>query len=295
MFSWLFFAIFAQFLSALTVFIDKYVLVSKQGIKYPAAFAFYAALLSGVVIVLVPFGVVSLPSVTVALLSVVSGSLYVLSLLFLYRVLQVISVTEAIPITAAAGAVATGILATIFLAGDLHLTHLPAFLLLILGTFLIYCFCFSWKFFFMTVSAGALLGASTFVVKIIFGTTDFWNALFWPLFTNVLVALFVLAPLQFRSIKKGLQQSSGTAKGMVLVSKSFGGIAFFFTFIAISLGSVSLVSALGGLQLLFLLILVPLFMHQMPDIFKNEFSSGQVYIKIVGTLCVIIGLGLLFL
>ena len=104
MFSWLFFAILAQFLSALTVFIDKYVLVSKQGIKHPAAFAFYSALLSGVVITFIPFGVIGIPSALVAFLSLVSGLLYVTSLLFLYRVLQVISVTEVIPITAAAGA-----------------------------------------------------------------------------------------------------------------------------------------------------------------------------------------------
>lgn len=295
MIAWFLLAVVAQLFSALTVFIDKYILVSKEGIKHPAAFAFFTALLSGAVIALVPFGLVSWPSIYVAFLSLISAMLYIISLLFLYRVLQAISITDTIPITAAAGAITTGVLATIFLVEDLPLAYIPGFLLLIAGTFLIYCFCFSWRFFFMAVLAGALLGASTFIVKIIFGETDFWNALFWPLFTNALVALFMLAPLRFWAITDSLKKSSGRAKGMVLVSKSLGGLSFFLTYTAIALGSVSIVSALGGLQLFFLLILVPLFMREIPDVFKNEFLPGTVYLKIGGTLCVMVGLGLLFI
>lgn len=291
---WFSLAVIAQLFSALTVFIDKYILVSKEGIKHPAAFAFFTAILSGSVLVLVPFGVISWPSVNVAFLSLVSAMLYIVGLLFLYRVIQVISVTDTIPITAAAGAIATGILALIFLAEDLPLAYAPAFLLLIAGTFLIYCFCFSWRFFFMAVAAGLLIGASTFTVKMVFGETDFWNALFWPLFTNALVAVFILAPFRFFAIVDSLKQSSGRAKGMVVVSKSLGGLAFFLTYTAIALGSVSIVSALGGLQLFFLLILVPLFMRELPDVFKNEFLPGTAYLKIAGTLCVMIGLALLF-
>ena len=110
MVTWLALAILAQLLSALTVFIDKYVLVSKTGIKSPAAFAFYTMLLSGVVAVLIPFGVVQIPSAEVAFLSLVSALLYMTALLFLYRVLQQLSVTDVIPITAASGALTTGVL-----------------------------------------------------------------------------------------------------------------------------------------------------------------------------------------
>lgn len=293
--TWLALAVLAQLFSALTVFIDKYVLVSKQGFQHPTAFAFYTAMLSGVVLILVPFGVVSWPGVELAFLSLSSAVLYITSLVFLYRALQQLSVTEVIPITAAAGAITTGLLAIIFLQHDLPVAFIPAFLMLVTGTFLIYCFCFSWRFLLMTVAAGALVGASTFAVKLAFGYADFWTALFWTLFMNVIVALLVLAPTRLYAIKHGFSVSSARVKWLALVSKALGGFAFFLTFIAISLGSVTIVNALGGLQLVFLLILVPLFMHRIPDVFKSEFLPGTVILKILGTVLIVLGLSVLFL
>ncbi|MFQ5541006.1 MAG: hypothetical protein ACE5F4_02065 [Candidatus Paceibacteria bacterium] len=291
---WLSLAVFAQFLSALTVFIDKYVLVSKEGIRSPAAFTFYTMLLSGVVVVLLPFGLVYFPTAEVAFLSTVSALLYMSGLLFLYRALQELSVTDVIPITAAFGAMTTGILATVLLTHDLTLAMLPGFLLLIIGTSFIYCFCFSWRIFFTTVAAGILIGASTFTIKLVFEAADFGNALFWPLFMNVVVALLVLAPARFFAIKEGLSSSSSGAKWMVLVSKVLGGVAFFLTFIAIALGSVSIISALGGLQLVFLFILTPLLMRRVPGVFKGEIPSNVLVLKAVGTLSIVLGLAALF-
>lgn len=293
MFTWLGLAIFAQLLSALTVFIDKYVLISKTGIKHPAAFAFYTMMLSGVVIALVPFGLVSVPSAEVAFLSLVSSLLYMTALLFLYRVLRELSVTDVIPITAASGALTTGILAMFLLTQDLPATFMPGFLLLILGTIFIYCFCFSRRLLLMAIASGALIGASTFLVKLVFEATTFGNALFWPLFMNAVVALVVLAPSRFFAIKDGFKASSSGVKWMVLFSKGLGGFSFFLTFIAIALGSVSVVSALGGLQLIFLFILTPLFMKRV-DIFKNEIQSSEIVIKAVGTICIALGLAALF-
>jgi len=292
--TWLALAIFAQLLSALTVFIDKYVLVSKEGIKHPSAFAFYTMILSGVVVVLVPFGIVSIPTAQVAFLSLISAGLYMTGLLFLYRSLQELSVTDVIPITAAFGAMTTGVLAALFLTHDLTAGMLPGFLLLIIGTSFIYCFCFSWRLFFMTVGAGVLIGASTFAVKLVFEAATFGNALFWPLFMNVMVAVLVLAPSRFYSIKDGFKSSSSGAKWMVLLSKALGGLAFFSTFIAIYLGSVSIVSALGGLQLVFLFLLTPLLMRRV-RIFSGELVSNTLVLKATGTLAIVLGLAALFI
>lgn len=292
---WISLAILAQLMAALTVFIDKYVLVSKTGFQSPTAFAFYTAMLSGAVIILLPFGLVSLPSAELALLSLISAMLYITSLVFLYRTLQEISVTEVIPITAASGAIATGILAAIFLQSDLPVAFVPAFFLLVIGTFLIYCFCFSLRFFAMAVAAGVLVGSSTFVVKLAFGFADFWTALFWTLFANVIVALLLLAPTRFYAIAESFKTSSAGVKWLALFSKSLGGFAFFLTFTAISIGSVTLINAMSGLQLIFLLILVPLFVQQIPDVFRSEFLPGTVILKVLGTIFIVLGLATIFL
>ncbi len=139
---WLLFAILAQAITALTVFIDKYVLVSKTGIKSPAAFAFYTAMLSGLVLVLLLFGVVGMPSINLLGAGLLSAVAYIGALLFLYHTLKVLSATNVIPITASAAAITTGALAILFLSQDLPMSSIPAFLLLTIGTLCVYCFCF---------------------------------------------------------------------------------------------------------------------------------------------------------
>jgi len=55
------FVIFGQFLNAGIVLIDKYI-VTRTSVSRPGVYAFYVAMISGVVIFLVPFGVVHIPT-----------------------------------------------------------------------------------------------------------------------------------------------------------------------------------------------------------------------------------------
>lgn len=293
---WLLFAVLSQAIAALTAFIDKYLLVAKTGIKSPAAFAFYTALLSSGVLVLLPFGVVKAPSLELIAAGALSAVAYIVALLFLYSTLKVLTATNVIPIIASASAVATGILAVLFLAQDLPPATVPAFLLLTVGTLCIYCFCFPKELFFSTLAAGLLFGVSSFASKVAFSTTpDFYTGLFWLLIMNVVVACITLLPLKFKEITTSYRDSSDGAKGLVLLSKVLGGVAFLLTALAIQQGSVALVSALGGLQLLFLLILVPLFAHRIPDVFKYELTRETLVLKIVGAMFIASGFAFLFI
>jgi uncharacterized membrane protein len=292
---WLLFAVLSQAITALTVFIDKYVLVAKTGIKSPSAFAFYTAVLSGVVVVLLPFGVVQMPTANLIYAGLFSAVAYIAALLFLYHTLKVLSATNVIPITASAGAVTTGILAILFLAQDLPLSSIPAFLLLVVGTLCVYCFCFPKELLFTSLSAGVLFGVASFAAKLSFtAAPDFFTGIFWLLMMNVVVASAVLLPFKFKEITASYGDSSSGSKWLVLLSKALGGVAFFLTAIAIQQGSVSVVSALGGLQLVFLLIFVPLFAHKIPDVFKYELTKETLLLKVVGTVLIVLGLGLLF-
>lgn len=292
---WVALAVLAQALSALTVFIDKYVLVTKTGVRHPVAYAFYTAMLSSTVLILVPFGVVRWPTVEVAFFSISAAILYVISLIFLYRALRNLSVTDVIPITGAVSALTTGVLATLWLAHDIPLSLLPAFVLLTLGTFMIYCFCFPWGMLLTTIAAGALGGASTFMLKFIFESTTFWNALFWPLIMNVIIALIMIAPIRWRSIVETFHESSSGSKGLVVASKALSGVAAVSLFGAIALGSVTIVNALSGLQLIFILIFAGVFAHHIPHVFQAEMRVDRLVLKIAGTVAIVLGLGTLFL
>ncbi|MEK9196398.1 MAG: hypothetical protein AAB914_03445, partial [Patescibacteria group bacterium] len=92
--------------------------------------------------------------------------------------------------------------------------------------------------------------------KLVFDAADtFFSGLFWLLIMNAIVALITLAPARFFAIRDSLKGSSSGAKYLAVLSKALGGAAFFLSAVAISLGSVSIVNALGGLQLVFLFIL----------------------------------------
>ena len=293
---WISLAVIAQILQAGGTYIDKYVLVVKNGINHPSAYAFFTAALSGVIVIILPFGLVTWPTFEVAFLSLCSSMLYVASLLFLYRSIRKLSVTDVMPITASTAAITVALLASLWLAEDLPISLLPAFALLVLGTFLIYCFCFPWSMFFMTVAAGVLGGASTFLLKIIFQTTTFGNALFWPLFMNVLVACILLAPVRWKSIRDTMRDSSGGSKGLAILSKSCAGIAFLFIFLAISLkgSSVTVINALNGLELVFVLLFAYIFAHRIPHVFQAETRRDTITLKVIGTIAIVVGLALLF-
>ena len=84
MLTWIVLAALAQFITALIVLVDKYVLVSQAHLGKPVVYAFYVSALSGVVIVLVPFGVISVPSLTVLALSLLALVPYIGPLIILF-------------------------------------------------------------------------------------------------------------------------------------------------------------------------------------------------------------------
>ena len=291
---WVGLVVLAQFVNALIVLIDKFLLASKTGIQSPVAYTFYTAILPGSVLVFVPFGVVGIPSVPVFLFATLSAVLYIVSLLALYTALRDISATAAAPIIGVTTTIASSVLALFFLAEDLQDAFLPAVILMTIGMFLVYCFCFSWRLFMLTVLAGLLLGSSTFILKIVFGMTDIWNALFWPLFMDAIIAVLVLLPFFYTHIRGNFRDTPNKSLGLAFVNKVLGGLVFALIYTGIALGSVSVVNALAGLQLVFILMLAPFFASRFPGEFSGEILPGKVLLQVSGTVLIVIGLAVLF-
>lgn len=291
---WIGLVVAAQLINALIVLIDKFLLTSKGGVQSPVAYAFYTAILPGSVLVLVPFGVIGIPSLTVFFFATLSAALYVVALIGLYTALKDISATAAAPIIGVTTTVASAVLAFFFLAEDLQDAFLPAVVLMAVGMFLVYCFCFSWKSFATVVVAGLLLGSSTFLLKIVFGLTDVWNALFWPLFMDAVVAVFVLLPLFYKHIRRNFKDTPNNMLGLAFGNKILGGVVFALIYMGIALGSVSVVNALSGLQLVFILMLAPLFAARFPGEFSGELLPGKVLLQVTGTILIVGGLAVLF-
>lgn len=294
--TWLWIAIIAQFIFALTILIDKHIVVRAEHIGKPAVYAFYSAFLSGFVVVLVPFGYVSLPNSSVMLLSVLSGVTFLGGIYCLYSALRLGHASDVAPVTGAVSAIATIVLAAALLDSDITPSLFFPVAFLVAGTALIAHFHFTMRALLYIATAGSLLGATLFLSKLIFLQTDFFNGFFWPRFMTMVVAsLLLLIPAARAVILKGGTHSTHRAKFLVVANKTLAGVGSFLTAIAVSLGSVSIVNSLSGLQFVFLFFLTFIFAPFMPGPNRN---TSHVHVGLGhtagGILCIVAGLALLY-
>src|SRR3989338_8666334 len=220
MVTWIALAALAQLISAGIVLVDKYVLVSHAHLGKPVVYAFYISAMSGFVLVLVPFGVISIPSLTVLALAMLASVTFILSVLFLYTALKRGNASDAIPIVGAVSAVVAA-----------------------------------------------------------------------PLPSAFLVAI----PANRRAIFHGYHASSHGMKWLVVSNKTLGGVAAFLTLLAISIGSVTIVNAMAGLQFVFLLSFAYFGARWFPSVFKGEIHPHQFTHQAYGILCIVAGIAALFL
>src|SRR3989344_3575559 len=293
--TWIALAALAQLISAGIIFIDKYVLVSKTHVGKPIVYAFYISILSGFVLILVPFGLVSTPSPTVLLLSLVASVTFISSIVLLYTALKEGHASDIMPIVGGVGAVATALCASQWLHEDLPSAFIPAFGFMVFGMLLISHFRLTKRQTLLVVLSGTFFGATAFLTKLIFLETDFLDGFFWSRMTNVLGALLLLAvPANREAIFSGFRGSSSGTKGLVIATKTLGGIAGVLTLLAIKLGSVSLVQAFTGLQFVFLLIIAYFLSWRFPAVLRGELHPQGLSHKLGGIACIVLGLAILF-
>ena len=294
--TWVSLAIAAQALSAVSIFVDRYLLTHGKGIGRPVAYAFYVSLLSGFVLVLLPFHVISAPSLIVLELSLAMAVSFISSLILLYSALKEGKASDVMPVVAAFSAIASFVLAFVFIDENLPTMFLLAVAFFVIGTFLISRFRFTIRSITYIIIAGLLFGLSAFLIKLIFMNTTFWDGFFWSRMANVFGAALLLAwPGNLKAIMHGTKQSSHGMKWLVVGNKSLAGIAGAMMFFAISLGSVSVVNAMSGLQFAFLLGFAYLFAENFPKVLKDEVAPQGLRHKLSGIILIMLGIAVLYL
>lgn len=288
----LLFVVIAQFLNAIVAVLDKHIIKNSK----PVVYAFYVSILSGIAIIMVPFGIVSIPDPIIIYLSLAAGICYLASILFLYDSLRISLPSEVIPVVGAVSAVSTFGFSYWILGVLLPDDFLLAFTLLILGMLFISHFEFTKKSFVYVVLSGVFFGASTVIIKKIFTLDDsFANGFFWSRMANVVVAMLLLLwPNNLKAIKKDLHHSPTKGKFVILNNKLLAGLAFICILFAIKLGDVSLVNALSSLQYVFLLILSLIFYKKIPGHFSKMKYKDEMIHKIFSTALIILGFIVLF-
>ena len=286
----------AQFINAAVVLLDKFLLASKK-VASPLVYVFFVSLLSGVAILLLPFGVVSWPTAPIIWLSLITGGAFTFSIYFLYRALFSTDASDVSPAVGAVTALATLFFSFLFLDGILTGNFLLGFIGLVTGMALMSYFRFSRRETGFVLLAGIFFALSAVTVKMLFNSASFWNGFFWSRLGNVAVALpLLLWPANRKMFWRNIRQSSLKTKSLVVASKFLAGTAFLLILLSIKLGNVSLVNALAGTQFIFLLLFALIFTKKFPNyFFESVHQHKAVGQKVLATLLVVAGYFLLFI
>ncbi len=288
---WLYLAIIAYFINAIAFIIDKSLL--SESIPNPISYAFYVSILSAFVFLLLPFGIHVPPALNLSV-AIVSGMSFFIALIYLYKSVKVIDVMEATSMIGVISAVATFILSTLLLSEHIAGHELVAFILLVIGTLLMSYFHLSSRVIIYVLVAGILFGFSYVTLKYFFTTTDFINGLFWTRLGMIGGAfLFLVNPDTRRQIAGSFSVSSPRSKFIFVFNKILAGAGFIILYYAIKIGSVVFVSAIQGLQFIFIIIIGAFLVRRMPMLFEKHIHE-RIGRKIIAAILIFAGLFFLF-
>jgi len=281
--NWLFLAITAYFLLALSYVLDKFLLADR--IPKPDIYTFYVSLLSAASLILIPFGFYWQGIYWMAF-SLFSGLIFIYALLFYYLALKDNEVSRVAPLIGSIVPIATFLIAWALLNERLGIWNLGGLIFLVSGGFLISFdlplkskkifkgFCYS-------LISGILFALAYSLFKYVYGNGEFINGFIWtrlgllmggislfafPVFRkNIILSFHNL----FEKRKNKRKKNAGTAI-LFILNKIFGGGSSILLNYAIFLGSVSLVQPVSSLQFFFILILVSLVSIKYPGMFNEK-------------------------
>jgi len=260
---WISIVVFSHLLLAAVVLIDKY-LLSGPGLS-PKTYAFYTGVLGGVVFLLIPFGYLEFPTLSIIAVALLAGSARTLGAFALFSGLKNFDASRIIPALGGAAPIFMALL-TVFVAGEkeiLSLTTFFAFVLLVSGSVLVSIekrALLTMRSLQYSLLAALFFALFFFLSKVVYEEHSFISGLIWLVAGAFLSSLFFLGSKEVRGEVFGKKKKMPAKKGIILVgNQATAGGAIVLQNYAISLapfGLLPFVGALGGTQYIFLFILV---------------------------------------
>ncbi len=286
---WLYLALIAYFINAIAFIIDKHLLSSS--IPRPLAYAFGVSILSVLAVFLIPFGV-SWPGLNYFIIAVVSGASFFVALLFLYTAIKASDASVASTNVGTLSAIFTYFFSIIILHSKLGLNNGFAFIVLILG--LLFIGLVKRNIVRYSILSGLFFGLSVVLLKWTFNYSDFINGIFWTRVGFVGSALFILLfPPARKEIYDSFHFTPSKSMFLFVLNKVIAGIGFIVYYYAVSLGDISLINALLGIQFIFVFVLALVFGNKLSGV--SEIIKGKVLAgKIIGIVLIAAGFLMLF-
>ena len=296
---WLIISIFAYFLNAFAVLIDKFLL--RRTIPNPAVYAFYVSVLGLLVFIFAPFSF-QFPNLLVLILSLAAGVIFIFALLLFYFLLKRGEVSRIVPLVGGLSPVFILVLAWLVLHETLSMTQIWAFSLILLGGWLIVWerkkekITFPWLLFFLSLLAAFLFALSHVLSKFVYINFSFTSGLIWRSVGGFLGGIILfLIPQNRKKIIETVKKTPGNKSFIFFFGQACAAISFVLVNYAFSIGSISLVTALSGVQYIFLFLMVIIFSQKFPHILKEELTTRTVWQKALSLILISLGVSLLFL
>lgn len=297
---WISIVVFSHFLLAAVALVDKY-LLSGPGLS-PKTYAFYTGVLGGVIFLLVPFGYLEIPTLSIIAVALFAGFMRTLGVFALFSGLKNFEASRIIPALGGAAPIFMALL-TIFIAGEkeiLSATTFVAFALLVSGSILVSIekrALVTLRSLQYSLLAALFFALFFFLSKVVFEEHVFVSGLIWLVAGGFISSLFFLGSKDVRKEVFGKKKKMPAKKGVILVSnQAIAGGAIVLQNYALSLapfGLLPFVGALGGIQYIFLFILVLLLSLKFPKMLKEKITRRSVVQKVLSI--VLIGAGLVLL
>jgi len=301
---WFLLALLAYALLAVTAIGDKYLLSGP--IPDAATYAFYVGVLSGLVVLLVPFlGFPFLPSGPL-LLALLAGAILVLGMFVMYWGLHLFEASRIMPAIGGLSPIFVFALSAFFLTRPaLSVWDVIGFLALVAGASIITREENEKASFesFVTAAFAAFLFAASFVLsKYVYLAGTFWSGFLWMRLGGVLAALMIaLATPHLRGkLFSGkiwhpghMSPRKGRTALLFLGNQALGASAIVLQNVSLFLvpaAFISIANAIQGSEYVFILLFAVIISLKFPQVIKEYVSKKTLAQKIVAVLLIVIGL-----
>jgi len=149
-------------------------------------------------------------------------------------------------------------------------------------------FKFNKAFWFMVLASGAV-AVSVVITKYLLNFADYWTIFSYTRGLGVFIALLPIIYFNFNDLFFEVKKNGNKVIGLMSTSEIlnvFAGLSITF---AISVGSVTLVTALSSIQPFIVLVFALIISIFYPAIFKEDLKKANIFIKVIAIVLIFIG------
>ena len=292
---WFVFAIAAQFFYTASAFIDRF-LIEKR-VKDAISLSIIGGTVSFIVgLVILAFRNFPNFPIEQIILVIIAGALFEISLFPYYKAMAIDDPSRVVPLYQTIP-IFVLLFSFIFLGESLSLVQLAGFALVLFGGFMLSIkkpglgvFKLRKSFWFM-MAATATIAVGLVLFKFVVDIQGIWDSLGYE-YLGAGLGAFILyfspfKQMSFREAVKGTTPSTGAIIG---TNEALWVLGRFATFFSSSLAPVSLIAVIGGVQPLFVFLGGLIISIWLPNIVKEDLSSGAIKTKIIAIILAFIGI-----